>query len=118
LAFSQIAFPFRQTRPENPDLLVSPCEAHGHDGTLDPAETEVALFPAAMIEVFSDHAQRVPKRMLGKLESDTMLGSIDPVFRSVPFEIGASVSHHLVCIPYHIFIWLKVLRRHRTGQNS
>jgi hypothetical protein len=41
-----------------------------------------------MIEVFSDHTQRVPKRLLGKLESDTVLGSIDPVFRSVPFEIG------------------------------
>ncbi len=75
------------TRPENPDLLASPCEAHGHDGALDPAETEVALLVTAMIEVFSDHAQRIPKRMLGKLESDAMLGSIDPVFCSVPFEI-------------------------------
>src|SRR6202035_1470595 len=74
--------------PENPDLPVAPCESHRHDGALDPAETEIALLVAAMIEVFGDHAQRVQKRMLGQLEPDAMLGPIDPVFRCVPFEIG------------------------------
>src|SRR6202011_892387 len=44
--------------PENPDLLVSPRKAHSHNDALDPAETEVARLLAAMIEVFSDHAQR------------------------------------------------------------
>src|SRR5882672_8628043 len=30
-------------RPENPDPVASPCEAHRHDGILHPAETEVPL---------------------------------------------------------------------------
>ena len=55
---------------------------------LNPAETEVTLLLAAMIEIFGDHAERVQKRMLGKLEPDAMLGPINPVFRSIPFEIG------------------------------
>jgi hypothetical protein len=76
--------------PENPDLFVSPREAHRHNGALDPAETEVALFATAMIEIFSDHAKRVQKRMLGELEPDAMLGPIDPVFSGVPFENRAS----------------------------
>ena len=41
-----------------------------------------------MIEVFSDHAKRVQKRTLGKLEPDAMLGPINPVFSGIPFEIG------------------------------
>src|SRR6202035_5360734 len=48
LSFSPVA------RPENPDLLVAPCEAHRHDGAIDPSETEITLLAAAMIEVFSD----------------------------------------------------------------
>src|SRR6266404_8434462 len=56
--------------PENPDLFVSPREAHRHNSALNPAETEVALLAPAMIEVFSDHAKRVQKRVLGKLEPD------------------------------------------------
>src|SRR6266849_2948032 len=76
------------TGTENPDPLVPPCEAHRHNSALDPAETEVALFAPAMIEVFSDHAKQVQKRMLGKLEPNAMLGPIDPVFRGVPFKIG------------------------------
>src|SRR6202035_5223748 len=36
-------------RPENPDLFVSPCETHCHDGALDLAETVVARFVAAVV---------------------------------------------------------------------
>src|SRR5882762_3500627 len=79
--------------PENPDLLVSPREAHCHDGALDPTETEIALFATTMTEVFGDHAQRNQKRMLRKLEPDAMLDPIGPVLRSVPFEIGHR-NHH------------------------
>jgi hypothetical protein len=99
---------------ENPDLLVSPCEPNRHDGALDPAETEVACLATAMIEVSSDHAQRVQKRVLGKLEPDAMLDPIDLVFRGVPFKIAhqpglslISLGYHLICIKCHIFIWLK-----------
>jgi hypothetical protein len=68
--------------------LVSPREANRHNGALDTAETKVALLPAAVIEILSDHTQWVQKRMLGKFEPDAMLGPIAPVFRSVPFKIG------------------------------
>jgi hypothetical protein len=68
--------------------LVPHCEAHRHNGAFDPAETEVALFAPAMTEVFSDHAKRIQKRLLSKLEPDAMLGPIDPVFRGVPLKIG------------------------------
>src|SRR6266853_2776180 len=35
---------------ENPDLFVSPCEAHRDNGALDPSETVVALLAAAMMK--------------------------------------------------------------------
>src|SRR5258708_3135102 len=85
------------TGPENPDLLVSPRKAHRYDGALDPANTEVALLLAAMIEVFGDHAQRVQKRMLSELKPDAMLGPIGLVLGSVPFEIG---HRHVTTIWY------------------
>src|SRR6266853_7004267 len=51
-------------RSENPDPLIAPREAHRHDAAFDPAETEIAPFATAMIEVFGDHAQRIQKRIL------------------------------------------------------
>jgi hypothetical protein len=41
-----------------------------------------------MTEVFRDHAQRIEKRMLRKLEPDAMLGPVDLILCSIPFEVG------------------------------
>src|ERR1700722_7044207 len=37
-------------RPKNPDLFISPCETHRHDGSFDPAETIVARLVPAVVE--------------------------------------------------------------------
>ena len=39
-----------------------------------------------MTEVFGNHAQRIEKRMLGKLEPDAMLGTVDVGLRGVPYS--------------------------------
>src|ERR1700689_456469 len=57
------------TCSENPDPLVSPREAHRHDGTLDPAKTEIATLAPAMIEVLRDHAQRIKKTHAGRSQT-------------------------------------------------
>ena len=53
-----------------------------------------------MIEVFSDHAKRVQKRILSKLEPDDMLGPIDPVFRHSKSDIGPEPLSGMYKIPY------------------
>jgi hypothetical protein len=82
--------------------LVSPSEAHRHDGTLNQAETKVALFTTAVIEVFGDHTQRVEKCQLRKLEPDAMLCPIAPFLGGILLEIGHK-PRPLVCmynVPY------------------
>jgi hypothetical protein len=86
--------------PENPDLPVPPREAHRYDGIPDPTETEVALLATAMTEVFSNYAQRIEKRMLGKLEPDTMLGPVDLVLCGVPFKVGYWIVFCMYMLPY------------------
>src|SRR5260370_11749357 len=80
------------TGPEKPDLLVSPGEAHRHDGALDPAKAKVTLLLAAVIEVFGDHAQRVQKRMLGELKPDAMLGRLALSFAASHSKSGIGLE--------------------------
>jgi hypothetical protein len=73
---------------ENPDSSVSPCEAYRHDGAFDLAKTEVTSFVAAMVNIFGNDARRVEKCVLSELEPYFVLGLINPVLGSIPFEIG------------------------------
>src|SRR5882724_419449 len=83
------------SRTKNSDPLVSPCKSHRHDSALNPTEAEVALFAAAVIEVFSNHAQRIEKRQLGEFEPDAVLCPIDSLLYGIPLEIGHRLAINL-----------------------
>src|SRR5439155_64433 len=77
---------------EDADATFAIGEPHRQYAARHPAEAEIALLAAAVLQILGDHAARVEERGLRFGKSHPMLGAIGTVLGGIPFE--ARLARH------------------------